>query len=51
MSRCIMTIPRPRRVGLPVGVRHRPWSTISMKTACGSAQHLMSTVSPTVAGR
>jgi hypothetical protein len=38
MSRCMIAIPRPRLMGWPEGVRHLPWSTISMQTLPGSVQ-------------
>ena len=50
MSRCMISIPRPRPVGWPEGVRHAPWSTISTQTLRASVQKVNSTVSSAVAG-
>jgi hypothetical protein len=50
MSRCMISIPRPRPVGGPEGVRNAPWSATSIQTLRGSVQKVNSTVPSTVAG-
>ena len=50
MSRCMISIPRPRLVGWPDRVCQVPWSTISTLTLQGSVQKVNSTVSAAVAG-